>query len=572
MAAHPSDLHVEEEKTRRRHERLEELLLRAQKNHGTVDHTGLQQLLGPEMPASTFIESIWDQRPWLRQARGQDAQQPVFGGLLTLEDMDEILMRVWVPGSQAELLLFENLHAVGGCRSRNGKKQVSFPKAYATPHMAFAFGASIVINHCDKIWPPANRLCASLGRSFRYAYGNLYFTPHGSQTAPPHTDDRDVFVLQLHGAKHWRVWASPHPCATTRPCHSGEQAGKDERLPPIDPATLGPPLLDATLASGAVLYIPRGCLHVADCTHATTESAECSLHLTIAVPTADICVGAYVREALKTARLRMPQLMRKAVVPVGPLAPARLAVAPAPPVLPHLRAAPAGSVTVHLELCFHANRKLAVAAATATSSVHQGTAGSKVAAAEQTCPAPSMLEAWRAQHRKLWALMHENVSWAEAHTDLSVRMERNRHVQREALARLEDRLAYGRAHSLAEVVALLPETRCLKSVPLRLIQADGDAAGGSGSGSGRCVAQASPPSGGGGVPRYIHVPLALLKPLEAVEAMPLGAEFAVGDLPARHAFLQACTARALIGLEVVTIVPCSTENAHMKARRRESVS
>ena len=77
----------------------------------------------------------------------------------------------------------------------------------------------------DKAWPPLNDLCARLGERFRYAFANLYFTPHASQTAPPHSDDRDVFVLQMHGAKRWRVWACDHCDAQLLP-FADEQAGK----------------------------------------------------------------------------------------------------------------------------------------------------------------------------------------------------------------------------------------------------------------------------------------------------------------------------------------------------------
>ena len=79
-----------------------------------------------------------------------------------------------------------------------GLRQVD---AYATPYAAFASRASVVVNHTDKVWPPAYELCARLGRRFGHAYANLYLTPGDSQTAPPHSDDRDVFVLQLHGAR-----------------------------------------------------------------------------------------------------------------------------------------------------------------------------------------------------------------------------------------------------------------------------------------------------------------------------------------------------------------------------------
>ena len=129
-----------------------------------ADHAALSRLLGPDMTPEQVLTTIWDHSPWLRRGAPASNQAP-FDGLLTLEDMDELLMRARLPGSQAELLLFENLKSVS---------------TYATPHMAFAFGASIILNHTDKVWPPANALCA-LPVS-RYSFANLYL-PNNSQTA-----------------------------------------------------------------------------------------------------------------------------------------------------------------------------------------------------------------------------------------------------------------------------------------------------------------------------------------------------------------------------------------------------
>ena len=145
---------------------------------------------------------------------------------------------------------------------------------------------------------------------FRHAFANLYLTPHRSQTAPPHSDDRDVFILQLHGAKRWHVWPPAHAGTTWRP-FTDEQAGKDvgKRL---DPERLGKPLLDCLLEPGAVLYIPRSALHVA-----RSEGDDCSLHLTVAVPTADLCLSSYALHAVAATCFDTRAFRRS--LPLGPL-------------------------------------------------------------------------------------------------------------------------------------------------------------------------------------------------------------------------------------------------------------
>ena len=35
---------------------------------------------------------------------------------------------------------------------------------------------------------------------------NVYLTPPGTQGFAPHFDDVDVFLLQLEGKKHWRLY------------------------------------------------------------------------------------------------------------------------------------------------------------------------------------------------------------------------------------------------------------------------------------------------------------------------------------------------------------------------------
>ena len=520
-----------------------------------ADHTTLARLLGPDMPPDVFLATIWDIAPWLRHVDAKESEGAgwlPFDGLLTLGDMDELLMRARLPGSQAELLIFENLKAIS---------------TYATPHMAFAFGASIIVNHTDKVWPPANALCAMLGQGFRYAFANLYFTPDNSQTAPPHSDDRDVFILQLHGKKHWRVWPTPHPMAVRRPFRD-EQAGKppllEETDAPIDPDELGEPCIDTVLIPGSVLYIPRGCLHVADTTDGTAAGSECSLHLTIAIPTADLCLGGFIHNAVKAHCFGL-RAFRQAL-PLGPLPDetydpelaAETSGAASPTATLRAQAA-AGGTSVRLHLRFKEGSAPATTASSpAASSVSAapGADGSAIAlhsdgaAASPTRPnlvgASNLVEQWRARHRELWAFVHREVRWNEAHDELCVRMENHRRTQREALEAVEQVLLEGRRRGVDEVAIVLPGTRMRKIVPLQMIRPSGELGG-------RRVAQASPRPGGPGKHKYIHTPPSLLVPLEAFAAMPLGCEFAVGELPAKHNFLRASAGRSLLSLGVATL-------------------
>jgi hypothetical protein len=83
---------------------------------------------------------------------------------------------------------------------------------------------------------------------------NAYITPPGSQGLAVHSDEHDVFVLQVHGSKRWRVFR-PVP-----------------ELPPSED-----PVIDVEMRRGDCLYIPRGFPHAAS----TQERA--SAHLTVGI-------------------------------------------------------------------------------------------------------------------------------------------------------------------------------------------------------------------------------------------------------------------------------------------------
>lgn len=97
---------------------------------------------------------------------------------------------------------------------------------------------------------------------------NVYLTPPNSQGFAPHYDDIEAFVLQLEGAKHWRVYAPRTP---------------QEHLPRVSSANfsqdeIGKPILDVKMEPGDMLYFPRGYVHQAE-----TVEGKHSLHITVSM-------------------------------------------------------------------------------------------------------------------------------------------------------------------------------------------------------------------------------------------------------------------------------------------------
>ncbi|HEU5074921.1 MAG TPA: cupin domain-containing protein, partial [Polyangiaceae bacterium] len=132
---------------------------------------------------------------------------------------------------------------------------------------SYAQGDSVVLNFMQKYWEPAARLCRSAEEFFHFGAGiNAYITPQNSQGFPPHFDTHDAFVLQISGAKHWRIYEAWRDLPAE---------GEDNR--PVPREALGAPTREVELRAGDLLYIPRGHVHEAR----TTGTA--SVHVTVGV-------------------------------------------------------------------------------------------------------------------------------------------------------------------------------------------------------------------------------------------------------------------------------------------------
>ena len=129
-----------------------------------------------------------------------------------------------------------------------------------------ADGATIVLNRLHALHPPLSELCAALETEFSAPFqANVYLSPPRAQGFKAHFDTHDVFVLQLHGTKKWRIYRTPIVLPL---------AGQAEDIAAED---LGAPLREINLEAGDTLYVPRGVVHDA----VSQEGA--SMHATVGV-------------------------------------------------------------------------------------------------------------------------------------------------------------------------------------------------------------------------------------------------------------------------------------------------
>lgn len=120
------------------------------------------------------------------------------------------------------------------------------------------------LHHTDPLQARlANNLALALDQPIQV---NAYLSPASARGLDLHFDYHDVFVVQLGGSKHWRIW---EPLART--------VNPVKRRPVAKPQLdeLGQPLLELTMRPGDCLHLPRGFPHAAE----TTD--EHSDHLTI---------------------------------------------------------------------------------------------------------------------------------------------------------------------------------------------------------------------------------------------------------------------------------------------------
>lgn len=152
-------------------------------------------------------------------------------------------------------------------------------------------GGSLVVSQFHELHAPLAQFCRGLEKIFLHpVQANIYLTPPGAQGFRVHFDTHDVLVMQVSGAKSWRVWDDipfPLPSRATPWANKQSPAGTPHAL---------------TLNPGDALYLPRGVMHEAA---AQTGDAP-SLHITIGFLEASI--ADMLRELLEILEAENPAL------------------------------------------------------------------------------------------------------------------------------------------------------------------------------------------------------------------------------------------------------------------------
>ena len=229
-----------------------------------------------------FLSEYWT-KSWLRLP----GQKGRFSHLLTWEKLNEVLqwqspppfLKLFREGSridpQAYIDHIDDKPPEG--REINAGRLIA----------SLSQGSALVIDGIQKNVPAIKDISEQFEEVFRASNQvNLYAGWGTQNTFHLHWDPQEVFILQLSGRKHWKIYPP------TRPWPLKDDFEKN-------PPPSGPPAWEGVVEDGDMLYVPRGWWHD------VRPLGEPSLHLNVGIETAT---------GMDFLRWWLPRLLRHADV------------------------------------------------------------------------------------------------------------------------------------------------------------------------------------------------------------------------------------------------------------------
>jgi ribosomal protein L16 Arg81 hydroxylase len=217
----------------------------------------------------TFADMIapltWEQfysQYWAKSLLHQTGQKGRFTPLISWDDLNAILD--WHCPPQPQVRLSLNGKPIDVRQYIDGK--VGSLKLNVGGLIAnLSQGASLIVDQVQDVVPNVNQLAEELQDRFQgLITANLYAGWRQQHGFDLHWDVADLFVLQIHGRKHWKVYRPTRPYPLTNDIK-------------VAPKPAEPPVFDAIINDGDILHVPRGWWHMA------FPLNEPSLHLTFGI-------------------------------------------------------------------------------------------------------------------------------------------------------------------------------------------------------------------------------------------------------------------------------------------------
>jgi ribosomal protein L16 Arg81 hydroxylase len=245
----------------------------------------LARLIAPVNP-ETFKRDYWERKPLVIQRQDREYYQD----LLSLAAVDRLLTSSSIRAPGVRVLHDGNEVPISNL---NGHGRPSVIEALFEQYRR---GATIALNSLHERPSELMELCQCLASEFSAnVQVNVYLTPPTEQGLATHYDTHDVFVLQVEGVKHWRLYRDQIRLPLAGQPHRKDEAEPWEQLEEFD------------LHPGDAIYIPRGFGHDAVALGAT------SLHMTVGI--VPVTWATVLIEAVEYAVKRQPEFRKS--LPLG---------------------------------------------------------------------------------------------------------------------------------------------------------------------------------------------------------------------------------------------------------------
>lgn len=209
----------------------------------------LEWLLSP-FDKQEFLDFYLEQQPLVISRNNPH----YFEKLLTLYDLNELMSHaenlgrldvVLVnAGKKYQLSDYAKVETVGNVHI---KSSLNISKAL---QLLIQDKATIVINQAINEWLPLRTLAANYAQELNTIPGaNIFIAPPNAECFGAHFDEHDLFILQIYGSKHWRIYENP----IFLPLEP-----QNERNFDFSGLKL---LYEIDLQQGDILYLPRGFVH-----------------------------------------------------------------------------------------------------------------------------------------------------------------------------------------------------------------------------------------------------------------------------------------------------------------------
>lgn len=245
----------------------------------------LERIVAPTARA-VFFATHWERQPLLVSRHQPD----YFASLLSLDEIDRVTTTlnlrypdIYMVNADEEVAR-EDYTVEGGA--------IDVARLYEN----FAAGSTVILDQLHRRLSPLAELCRALEQELSVPFQtNVYLTPPNAKGFKTHFDTHDVFVLQIAGAKRWRIFEAPIVLPL-----KGQNYDSAEH-------ESGTVTDELEVVPGNTIYIPRGVMHDA------CSSDEVSLHITVGMLSytwVELLLEALAKLGLEDAAFR-------AALPVG---------------------------------------------------------------------------------------------------------------------------------------------------------------------------------------------------------------------------------------------------------------